>query len=154
MAHRKFKNMFRESWVKFQDNTDMKFAQLTEICESLIGITKETIFDAFQFHPRDLSLYSELFSVINETTKTSVHHVYTTNYDRVVEEFCASRWGTHLIDGFKTDAYSRRMHWKFARAQNGNEVREALAAIWKRLDHRIAHILCQLFRSSGICGGY
>jgi len=124
IAHRKFKDMFRESWVKFQDNTDMKFAQLTEICESLIGITKETIFNTFQFHPRDLSLYSELFSVLNETTKASVHHVYTTNYDRVVEEFCASR-EIQLIDGFWASPNTRRALWKsreFDKPTTGKDV--------------------------------
>ena len=113
LAGRRFSDMFSESWVKFGSGKfqPMLFPALKQNCESLIVRIKETIFNTYRFRPKSLSLYSDLISLLNDTTKASVHYVYTTNYDRVIEEFCARSEGVQLVDGFTIDSKSRRILW-------------------------------------------
>jgi NAD-dependent SIR2 family protein deacetylase len=113
LAARKFSDMFSESYVKFSLGKlqPMRFPALTQNCESLILRIKETIFSTYGFRPKQLPLYSDFISLLNDVTKASTHYVYTTNYDRVIEEFCAHSAGFQLVDGFAIDSKSRRILW-------------------------------------------
>lgn len=113
LSTRKFSHMFNESYVKFafRKNNRMQFPVLKQHCELLVSSIRQAIFDTYSFRTKDVSLYSELIWLINETTKASVHYFYTTNYDRVIEEFCAHATGIQLVDGFTTDRKSRRSLW-------------------------------------------
>jgi hypothetical protein len=126
VAGRRFSDMLSESFVKFGVSKfqPMRFAALAENCKLLVSSIRETIFNTYSFRPKQLPLYSDLISLLNDTTKASVHYVYTTNYDRVIEEFCAHTTGIRLVDGFAIDLKSRRILWNprtFDQPDLGNE---------------------------------
>jgi hypothetical protein len=113
VAGKKFSDMFSESYVKLSlgKQQTIRFDSFIKLCSSLVTTIKETIFNVYQFRPKSLALYSELMSTLAEISKQTVHYVYTTNYDRVVEEFCANTQGFQVVDGFAIDPRSRRSLW-------------------------------------------
>jgi hypothetical protein len=52
-----------------------------------------------------------LFSTITSVTKANEYAIFTTNYDRIVEEFCASEKNYEVRDGFRIDQKNRRNLW-------------------------------------------
>ena len=61
---------------------------------------------------RRLQLFTELFSSLNFPGGTfQEYSIFTTNYDRIIEEFCASKESLELRDGFVQNAKTRRNTW-------------------------------------------
>lgn len=92
----------------------MKFSHFIELSRSLRNHIQEIIFDVYQFRPdckSNFRLYSDLFSAISSVTKAKEYSVFTTNYDRIVEEFCASAENYDVRDGFRIDQKSKRNFW-------------------------------------------
>lgn len=92
----------------------MRFTDFVELCRSLRDKIQGAIFEIYQFRTECRSkfdLYSRLFSIVEKTTGTKEHSIYTTNYDRVMEEYCASSSRYELRDGFKINAKNRRNLW-------------------------------------------
>lgn len=92
----------------------MKFSQFVELSRSLRNRIQEIIFDVCQFRPdckSSFRLYSDLFSTITSVTKANEYAIFTTNYDRIVEEFCASEKNYEVRDGFRIDQKNRRNLW-------------------------------------------
>jgi len=92
----------------------MRFHSLVTCCRSLRDKIEETIFELYRFRPACKSsfpLYSKLFSFIREFSAASQFDIYTTNYDRIMEEFLMQAGEYRLIDGFEVDPRTKRMSW-------------------------------------------
>jgi hypothetical protein len=91
----------------------LDFSGLVSLCHSLKVAIEESIFDVYLFRPeckRHFGLYEELFLMIHDFGQRIIS-VFSTNYDRNVEEFCAGISNIELRDGFVYDAKTRRHIW-------------------------------------------
>ena len=89
-----------------------RFQQLVDLCLSLREGIQDSIFGVYQFRPEYVSRlgpYSQLFATF---VSGKEHHIYTTNYDRIVEAFCAGTEGYQVRDGFEYDPKTRTSLWK------------------------------------------
>ena len=113
IASRGVGGIFDKSYVTYTyvKPHSMGFNVFVKLSHSLRETIHNTIFDVYQFRPGHASLHSELFSALTEATRSKQHYVYTTNYDRVIEEYCASTAGYAVTDGFAIDFRSRRNMW-------------------------------------------
>jgi hypothetical protein len=113
LSGRSIGRIFDGSYVTYSYGKphSMDFKSFVKLSQSLCETIRDTIFDVYQFKPGDISLYSELFSALTEATRSKQHYVYTTNYDRVIEEYRASTGGFTVTDGFAIDFRSRRNMW-------------------------------------------
>lgn len=65
--------------------------------------TKQSVIDA----------YEPLFEMLKDVNERSSVEVFTTNYDRVIEEFCLlTAMKVELLDGFSTEPRTGRRYWK------------------------------------------
>jgi NAD-dependent SIR2 family protein deacetylase len=77
-------------------------------------ILEDDVFENYAWnHSADSSLssiFDELIKLLENNSKEI--HVFTTNYDRAVEEYCSKREkNCRCIDGFQLDEYSNRRLW-------------------------------------------
>jgi hypothetical protein len=104
------------SYAIFTDMAGQKhtvlFQQFVDLCLSLREEIRDLIFDIYQFRtecvPR-LGPYSQLFATFGSKRE---HHIYTTNYDRIIEAFCARTKGFEVRDGFEYDSKTRTNLWR------------------------------------------
>ena len=110
--------IFEKSWVEFSvlgKKQTMGFPELIKLCRSLRETIQDTIFDVYQFRPKsaeNFQLYGQFFSTLASITRARELHVYTTNYDRIIEEFGVRNDGYQVVDGFQHDEKTGRYLWK------------------------------------------
>jgi hypothetical protein len=64
----------------------------------------------YSVDPKLDTIFDGLLSLIKN--KSNETQIFTTNYDRAVEEYCSKREkNCHCIDGFQLDEYSNRRIW-------------------------------------------
>jgi len=117
LSQRGLDRLFQKSRVtaSYSSPTEVSFKGFVERCRSLEETIKDTIFNVYQFLPECESgfhLYSNLFSIISQKSGAKEQYVYTTNYDRVIEEFCQRREGFQIRDGYEHDSKTGLNLWK------------------------------------------
>jgi hypothetical protein len=78
----------------FAKSHTMTFSELVALGRSLRERLEEAIFDVYQFRSEArlrLNLYEELLSTLNPFTTVRDYSIFTTNYDRIIEELCAAK---------------------------------------------------------------
>jgi len=104
----------------------MPFSKLLESCRSLRKMIEDTIFDVYQFHSElNFGAFYRLFDMISSADDRVGNQIFTTNYDRIIEELCqrqletpfqvgndeAGYDGYDLVDGFVHDPIRMRYLW-------------------------------------------
>lgn len=74
---------------------------------------EDEIFNNYAWnHSDDEALYKVLTFIIKTTQNTTQFHIFTTNYDRAIEEYCSNSDGKfHYIDGFRYSKSNNRRIW-------------------------------------------
>lgn len=122
-----------------------KFDELIDSAKILRELIHESIFEIYQFtkeRSHKLTLYDQLFRILGEQEE---HHIYTTNYDRIIEQFSADFLDFELIDGFTRNHKMRRDLWdpkSFDRSYEGKNKLIKLFKLhgsldWKRSEYGI-----------------
>jgi len=92
----------------------LNFETLVQSLRSLREHMYDEIFEVYQTKPMtrlNFELYSELFSIIGKKAESKGHLVFTTNYDTIIEDFCAATQRYELRDGFEHDTTIGRHLW-------------------------------------------
>lgn len=79
------------------------------------------IFEAYRWNPRNRALLGAVLGpLLDLAAEQDEVPVYTTNYDRCVEEYCSDpRRGLLCNDGFREDALAGRFRWSNTYGQTG-----------------------------------
>ena len=104
---------------KFFENTTLNVPNLgsiayrdfEQVADSLRDKIRTEIFRAYSWKTKSgekFGLYNDLFEVVDN----AILNVFTTNYDRVIEEYCASSANVQLLDGFVHDQKRRIWEWE------------------------------------------
>jgi hypothetical protein len=118
LSERGLERIFEEARITFygtHGKETMGFLEFVNLCRTLREEIEDVIFDVYQFRPEIVDkfrLYGQLFSTIASATKAREHHIYTTNYDKIIEEFCTRTEGYQIVDGFEYDSKIRSILWK------------------------------------------
>lgn len=109
-----------EYWAKdICSNWGMERHEVAELQAALEG----EVFDAYRWNPRNDSLLKSILApVLSLGSGQGGRQVFTTNYDRSVEECCvAAMHGVRCYDGFEYDPQSGRALWAgFAGRRGGH----------------------------------
>jgi len=130
LSKRGIGSLFSESYVQFPKHfqlSAMPFERLLASCRSLRETIENKIFEVYQFRPGsevNFNLYRQLFLAIASVDNLAGHHIFTTNYDRIIEELCQMKEenpldggdgefydGYALMDGFVHDPARMRYLW-------------------------------------------
>jgi hypothetical protein len=87
---------------------------LTDRTKDIRRMLEDDVFENYAWDysvdPELDTIFDSLFSLIK--SKSNEIQVFTTNYDRAVEEYCSKREkNCRCIDGFQSDEYSNRRIW-------------------------------------------
>ena len=88
-----------------------EFQEFHVLCGSLRETIRASIFDTYSFDPECASkfpLYDQLFSFLRSQKEICI---YTTNYDRIIEEFCMRGKSYEIRDGFTHNVPRQRYLW-------------------------------------------
>ena len=104
--------MFEESSASVSERSGgtvlFSFREFIKFCRSLREIIEDSIFETYRRDRRKkLDLYGQLLKILG----VREHHIYTTNYDMIIEDFCSVRhydWR----DGFAEDPDSGCWFWR------------------------------------------
>jgi NAD-dependent SIR2 family protein deacetylase len=105
----------REYKLHFEDpRRPWELSTLTSRTKSIMEKLEDDVFENYSWnHSADqtlVSIFNELFNFIKKYSKEI--HVFTTNYDRAVEEYCSNKdRRCRCMDGFQLDEYSNRRLW-------------------------------------------
>ena len=91
------------------------YRQIIDELDSLKGTIREVLLDSFVIRGDRVGLIRHMYDaiwLIVERCGTNEFHVFTTNYDLVMEEYCATA-GLDVVNGFEPYLYQKRV-WKSA----------------------------------------
>jgi len=93
---------------------EIGLAQFKEFAPEIVDIIEDKIFNHYSWNSQNTlnmrMLFGSIFKTINQYGDD--FKIFTTNYDRAVENFCSSMVQDLLfIDGFKLDPVSQRYIW-------------------------------------------
>lgn len=122
-----------------------RFDELIDYAKILRDLIHKSIFEIYQFtnvRSYKLTLYDQLFRILGEQEE---QHIYTTNYDRIIEQFSASFSDFQLRDGFTHNDKLRRYLWDQNSFDRSYESKNKLIKLfklhgsldWKRSEHVI-----------------
>jgi len=97
---------------RYGERHSFRFQQFVDLCHSLREAIHDSIFEIYQLkadYASRLGAYSQLLATF-DTGKES--NIYTTNYDRIIESFCARTEGYEMRDGFEYDPKTRMNLWR------------------------------------------
>ena len=100
---------FSQMHLTFPKFKDCSYDELESLMLSLRNEIRTEIFRTYSWKPRIaplLDLYDRLFSIFG----SAVLDVFTTNYDRVIEEYCGQR-GILCYDGFRHNERESVYEW-------------------------------------------
>jgi hypothetical protein len=109
---------------------NLSYRDFALIARSLRDQLRTEVFRTYSWRPqlRDkFELYDTLFSVL----KSNVLEVFTTNYDRVIEEYCAHSASVALQDGFVHHARRRVWEWDPAKSYIESSGPERILRLYK-----------------------
>jgi hypothetical protein len=113
------REIFDSSYVQLNGSHSTKFSDLVKLSLALRDSIQNVIFDVYQFRPicaTKFDLYTQLLNIVAMRGDVSVtvneHRIFTTNYDRIIEEFCAHSEAFQIRDGFDYDAKRKRTLWR------------------------------------------
>jgi hypothetical protein len=92
---------------------NLRYGELEELAVSLRGRIIREIFRTYSWKggsKERFEIYSRLFNIIREASHNEFLCVFTTNYDRVIEEFCLDEQ-IPFEDGFVHDPRRRIWEW-------------------------------------------
>ncbi|MFC1507581.1 SIR2 family protein [Thermoproteota archaeon] len=137
-----------------------EFKKFIIICKDLHRSIEAKIFDTYQFNPNISSifpLYQQLFTIIKEHQKNIGSNdpleVYTTNYDRIIEEFSYASENYSIYDGFEYDSKQQRHFWnpEFSAGKLTKELQTVInlyklhgSLNWKKTDHGIERVTLEI----------
>jgi len=101
-------------WRSTHPNRPWDLDAFAQHIRKIRRMVEDDVFEHYSWHhDKDALLdkcYGYLFGAIRKFSKEV--HVFTTNYDRAIEEYCSSEdRKCRCIDGFNYDAYSKKRKW-------------------------------------------
>ena len=88
----------------------MNIKQLLEILKIIVTIIKEQVYKLYSWddskNDKLLNMYDDIFSILSES-KNKIH-VFTTNYDQAIENYCDNNDKFRCNDGFGYDSNIRK----------------------------------------------
>jgi hypothetical protein len=104
-----------QTYIRFKgDKAAVSFLDLLNSIEQLRGKIQSDVFRQYQFNPNSIEsislAYKPLIELLFSITNNSPLSIFTTNYDRVIENFCRSN-KLHCIDGFKRNEETEEFEW-------------------------------------------
>jgi hypothetical protein len=154
ISKRKLEKIFGMVTIPGSKTVPMGFDKFVSLCRSLRDTIEDLIFEIYQFRPEcepKFQLYEQLLSTLESIPGGREHYIYTTNYDRIIEELCSERKNYEIKDGFVPDPKSRRLFWQpmsFSSAATPNVVAVKLFKLhgslnWKISQYGIEQVLLE-----------
>lgn len=95
-------------------NLSNNLSDQMKLMEQLEDKIKSDIFRQYEFSPSEVEniskAYGSLIELISNFTSDNELSIFTTNYDRVIEEFCECNSYSY-VDGFKRDPQTNELEW-------------------------------------------
>lgn len=114
LKNKPVRRYFENSSLSISGFGNILYREFEPLALSLRDRIRTEIFRTYSWQRgagRGWGLYRDLFFSQLPPRMSSVLEVFTTNYDRAVEEFCATLRNVQLIDGFAHDEKRRVWEW-------------------------------------------
>jgi hypothetical protein len=124
------RRFFENVSLNFPRFPGLAYVNFASIARSLRDQLRTEVFRTYSWRPKlrdKFELYNALFSA----TKESILEVFTTNYDRVIEEYCAYSASFVLQDGFVHDARRRVWEWDPSKSYIESSGPESILRLYK-----------------------
>lgn len=155
-----FKAVFKESEAKQRLlGIDMTVNLFVNYCGRLRQTIMNELYIQYEFDTSKIktvqTLYDELYSILANINDDPELHVFTTNYDSILERYCAvSKFQIEFTYGFRTDGRSGRQFWHSEWLKNWKSDRQKNKGIrlyklhgsldWREMvDRRIERVLTE-----------
>jgi len=124
------RRFLENSGLNFQRFSNLRYGNFESIAMSLREQVRTEIFRTYSWKPEfqpKLDLYGQLFPLFHG----AVLDVFTTNYDRVIEEYCKAEPSIRLENGFVADEKRRVWEWNPTVSYEASSGNQRLLRLYK-----------------------